>query len=292
METDRLIERYLLSRKAQGFDPDTIKNQRCALGTFRAHIGRRPLDKLGRGHIEKWLESTCELAPATRRARLSTVRSFLRWCEQRGHVKRNVAADVRGPRQPRTLPRALVGDAPGKAIAACPDARARLIMTLMFQQGARCCEVSRLELADIDRHHGTMRVTGKGGHERVLPLMAETVEALDAYLAECPASAGPLIRSYRSWERHQALSAGAISKYVSMWMDDAGIKRAPRDGVSAHAGRHTCLSDMLRAGAHLRDVQAAAGHQHITSTEIYLPLLVHGLETAMGGRSYHASYRP
>lgn len=292
MISDKLIEQYLLSRKRSGLDPGTIKNQRCALTTFQAHTGNRPLDRLGPVHIEKWLETTSDLAPATRRSRLSTIRGFLRWCERRGHVKKNVAADVRGPRQPRTLPRALATEAAEKAILACPDARARLIMILMFQQGLRCVEVSRLELGDIDRQHGSIKVRGKGGHERVLPMMDETIECLDAYLGEHPCSAGPLVRSYRSWERHQALSAQAISKYVSIWMNDAGIKHGPRDGVSAHAGRHTCLSDMLRAGAHLRDVQAAAGHAHITSTEVYLPLLVKGLDEAMSGRRYRANWKP
>lgn len=286
MDARRLIEQYLLSRKAQGFNQGTITNQRCALATFAEHIGDRPLDKISPVHIEQWLESTSDLAPATRRSRLSAVRGFLRWCERRKYVRRNAAADVRGPRQPRTLPRALVGEAPAKVIDAAPDARARLILILMFQQGLRCVEVSRLEVSDIDRFHGTVRVVGKGLHERILPLMDETLECLDAYLQEHPASAGPLVRSYRSWERHQALSAQAISKYVSVWMDEAGIKRGPRDGISAHAGRHTCLSDMLRSGAHLRDVQNAAGHAHITSTECYLPLLVRGLNDAMSGRSY------
>jgi site-specific recombinase XerD len=135
-------------------------------------------------------------------------------------------------------------------------------------------------------------VRGKGGHERVLPVMAETLDCLDAYLGEHPCSAGPLIRSYRSWERHQALSAGAISKYVSIWMNDAGIKTGPRDGISAHAGRHTCATDMLRTGAHLRDVQAVLGHAHLSTSETYLPLLVNGLESAMTGRSYRTNWRP
>lgn len=289
--SDRLIEKYLLSRKAQGLHRDTIKNQRCALGTFQASIGNRPLARIGPKHIEQWLESCCDLAPATRRARLSTIRAFLRWCERRGYVKKNAAADVRGPRQPRTLPRALASDACEKAILACPDARARLIMILMFQQGLRCVEISRLELGHIDRQHGTLEITGKGGHQRVLPVMPETLECLDTYLSEHPCSAGPLIRSYRSWERHQALTAQAISKYVSGWMGEAGIKHGPRDGISAHAGRHTCATDMLRAGAHLRDVQAVLGHAHLSTSETYLPRLVKGLESAMAGRSYSTANR-
>ncbi len=281
-----LIERYLLSRNRQGLDRDTIRNQRCALHSFHYYIGATAVDKVGPSHIEGWLEASAELAPSTRRSRLSVVKGFFRWLERRKIIRRNPTIDVRGPRQPRTLPRALVADAPEQILEACPDARARFIFILMLQQGLRCIEISRLELADIDRYHGTMRVTGKGGHERVLPLMRETAECLDTYLLEHPCSAGPLVRSYRSWERQRALTAGTISRYVTDWMADSGVKKRPRDGISAHAGRHTAATDMLRAGAHLRDVQAALGHAHLATTETYLPLVVRGLSEAMSGRSY------
>jgi site-specific recombinase XerD len=69
-------------------------------------------------------------------------------------------------------------------------------------------------------------------------------------------------------------------------MSEAGIKRYRRDGVSAHALRHTSATDMLRSGAHLRDVQHALGHAHLATTETYLPLVVHDLREAMGGRQY------
>lgn len=289
MDTRRLIELYVVSRKARGSSKGSIANTRWALDSFSRHIGRRPLQNVGSVDLENWLESCADYAPASRRAMLSAVRCFLRWCERRKYVRRNAANDIKGPRQPRTLPRALTTGAPAKVLQACPDARARFIVICMVQQGLRCIEVSRLQVSDVDRFHQTMRITGKGGHERVLPLLDETSLALHEYLMEHPCTAGPLVRSYT---RRQSLSAGSISRLVSGWMLDAGVKAAPRDGVSAHSGRHTCASDMLLGGAHLRDVQAALGHAHLATTEAYIPLVVHGLEVAMRGRSYHASYRP
>ncbi len=75
-------------------------------------------------------------------------------------------------------------------------------------------------------------------------------------------------------------------------MREAGIKRWSRDGISAHALRHTAATDMLRARAHLRDVQHALGHAHLATTEIYLPLVVHDLREAMGGRRYRGTWDP
>lgn len=289
MNSRRLIEQYVIARKAQGAPKGTIANLRWALDSFAVAMGDRPIERVGASDIERWLERCGDYSPASRRALLSTVRGFLRWCERRKYVRHNPATDLKGPRQPRTLPRALSGGAASKVLASCPDARARLIWILMVQQGLRCVEISRLQFGDVDRFHGTLRVTGKGGHERVLPLMDETIGSLVEYLGEHPCVAGPLIRSYTS---RRALGPGTISRLVSGWMVDSTVKSAPRDGVSAHCGRHTCASDMLLNDAHLRDVQAALGHAHISSTERYLPLVVKGLNEAMGGRSYHSSYRP
>jgi integrase/recombinase XerD len=69
-------------------------------------------------------------------------------------------------------------------------------------------------------------------------------------------------------------------------MRESGVKRRPYDGVSAHAARHTMATDLVRSGAHLRDIQHALGHASIQTTQRYLPWLVGDLRTAMGGREY------
>lgn len=288
MDTTSHIERYVAARKRQGAKPGTVSNLRWALDSFARHVGRRDLALLGPADIERWLERCADYSPASRRAMLSAVRGFLHWCERQKYVRQNAASHVKAPRQPRTLPRALAGGSATRVLAACPDARARLVITLMLQQGLRCVEVSRLELADIDRFHGTMRVRGKADHERVLPLMDETIASLTEYLGEHPCTAGPLIRSYT---QRQSLTPGTISRLVTGWMLESGVKSAPRDGISAHCARHTAASDMLLNGAHLRDVQAALGHAHLSSTEKYIPLVVNGLDVAMGGRTYHGARR-
>ena len=281
-----LVAPYLNHRKKLGdLANDSARNTRCALNHFADHVGRRQLPNIGAVHIENWLADLEHLAPATKRSRLSMVRQFFAWAIRRGYCKRNPGLEVKGPKQQRAIPRALAADAIARVLDAAPDSRGRLIVTLMVQQGLRCCEVSRLTIADLDLQHGSMRVVGKGHHERILPITDETMTALDAYLLEYPApGTGPVVRSYRRC--HRPLTADTISGLVAQWMWTAGIKHARRDGVSAHAGRHTCATDMLRNGAHLRDVQAVLGHAHLQTTEVYLPYVVRGLADAMGGRRY------
>lgn len=280
-----LIEPYLRGRvRAHEIIPLTARNDRCILRHFAGVCGPVAPGSLNRRHIRRWIEALEPFAPATRRRRWSTVKGFLGWLVVEGHLAKHPLAGTRGPKQPRSVPRAMTAAAVARVLLACPDVRARLIVTLMVQCALRCCEVSALELGDIDRSRSILRIRGKGGHERLLPLLLEVDQALAAYLAEYPASAGPLVRSYRQPQR--SLDPDTISGLVSRIMWAAGVKRARRDGVSAHALRHTAATDMLRQDAHLRDVQQALGHAHLSTTEVYMPYVVRSLEDAMGGRWY------
>jgi site-specific recombinase XerD len=234
-------------------------------------------------HIEKWMERG-EHSPATLRNQLSIVRTFCKWLVRNGHIKSDPTLHVVTPRQPRYLPRGLQAPMVATAFGEAPDCRANLILSLMVQEGLRCCEVARLELGDVDFADRHVLIRGKGGHERVLPITEETWRALHSYLAEHPAQAGPLIRSYSRPLR--GIGPGHISVLVSDWLHGAGVP------ATAHALRHTAATDMLRAGAHLRDVQTALGHQSLATTQRYLPLVVHDLRDAMGGRTYRHPSEP
>jgi len=154
-------------------------------------------------------------------------------------------------------------------------------MSLMVQEGLRCCEVIGLQLGDIDSDDRSMRIVGKGGHHRVLPLTAETWGLLQSYLAGYPATRGTLIRSFS--RPRDPITSKHVSRLVSQWILAAGVN------ASGHQLRHTCAGDVLRNGGHVRDVQAMLGHASISTTERYLLLIVGDLRAAMEGRTYRAS---
>ena len=288
---ESLALRYVADRTSRGrFHNDTPRKVTNILLNFAASVGPDlPANRLTRRHVETWA-SSLTVSPSTARNRISTVRAFCQWLAK-DHVRSDPARDLEIPRLPRSIPRGMKSTSVSRLYTVLPDRRAELIISLMVQEGLRCMEVSSLQLGDVDFLDNLLFIrAGKGGHQRILPITRETRSAIDAYLATHPASHGPLIRGYvrndPTRSTHLPMRPGTISKYVSDWMKEAGLKSFPKDGVSAHALRHTAATDMLRSGAHLRDVQAALGHSSLATTQRYLPTIVHDLRVAMEGREY------
>jgi site-specific recombinase XerD len=265
------------------FTRSTAAGVRSNLLLFCRSVGDLPPGRLRPHHVDGWL-TTMAVAPSTAALRISQLRVWFGWMMRRGVLRSDPAFGVKRPRMPRYLPRAVRPLAVSVILAACPDARGRLMCVLMVQEGLRCVEVSRLEIGDIDLGERMMLVKGKGGHERVLPLSNETWDALVAYLAEHPARSGVLVRSYV--HPHRGITPAHISEKVAEWIRASGVE------ATAHCLRHTMATDMLRGGAHLRDVQQALGHVSLATTQRYLPLVVHDLRSAMGGRCYSRPASP
>jgi integrase/recombinase XerC len=282
MELPHLTEEYVADRLARSrFRPKTAQTVTYTLRGLCRFVPDG--ETLSAAHLEAWLTGT-KMAPATARTRLSQVRAFCQWLIRHGHLTTDPSSLVDGPRPPRYVPRGLKAAAVGGTLDVAPDARARVILLLMCQEGLRCGEVAGLELGDVDFEDQLMLVRGKGGHQRVLPLTDETWGAIAEYLTEHPAYAGPLIRSYN--DPYRGIDASYVSTLVARWIRSAGVE------ATAHALRHTAATDMLRSGAHLRDVQAALGHVSLSTTQRYLPWTVGSLKEAMGGRKYGRAARP
>lgn len=190
-----------------------------------------------------------------------------------------------GPQARRAVPRQLSSGEIARLLDACEDARDTLCLVLMLQLGLRCCEVANLAWEDVDENRRTVLVHGKGGHERLLPLVDEAVRVLDAYqYATRVVRSGHVVRSLQVDGR--GVQPQTVSRLMSRLFARAGVRHVPRDGKSAHACRHTAAGDLLRAGAQLRDVQQILGHQSLATTQVYLPTNVQPLADVMEGRSY------
>lgn len=207
-------------------------------------------------------------AVRTRGTNLGYVRPMLDWGAARDLVTPGVSAHLPNPRRTRPLPRALNLGQVSSLLSVVPDERGRVIVLLEGQCGLRRAEVASLDLADVDLLDGAIRVTGKGAKARIVYPSEETLDAIRSLLLVRGSGPGALV----CHESHpgRRLTPTWVGVLVSHWMADAGLKTAPHDGVSGHALRHATATNMLRAGANIRVVQEAMGHESIVTTALYL----------------------
>jgi integrase/recombinase XerC len=210
---------------------------------------------------------------------LSTLRSFFRWACREGHLEKNPAARLPGPRLPRSLPRALtLADTESLLSADRDDSvpeRERAVFELLYGAGLRVSEAAGLDLEDLDLPQRLVRVLGKGSKERVVPFGEEAEEALRAYLpvraalrhgaALADADDGePLFVNRRGGR----LTTRSIARLLKRRLRAAGL---PAD-LSPHALRHTFATHLLEAGADLRSIQELLGHASLSTTQKYTHL--------------------
>ncbi|HSS09403.1 MAG TPA: tyrosine-type recombinase/integrase [Acidimicrobiales bacterium] len=253
------VDVYVADRFDRGeVGGNSAKQFRVRLGTL---VVACPPDlvtvALDRESVRCWQATVGHLAPATRRAYLSTVRTFCRWCVDVGLMEADPTVGFARVRELRRGSRALSSAQVRRLVLVLPDDRARLIVGLLHGLGLRCCEAARLCSADYDPVELEVKVTGKGSDERTLPVPPGVARMLDEAIA---AGCSPVV----------GLSAGRISALVSGWMRQAGIKAGAWDRVSAHALRHTFASDMLDRCGNVRTVQEALGHVNLATTDRYL----------------------
>lgn len=170
---------------------------------------------------------------------------------------------------PRKLPVALSSEQVSRLLAE-PDSdtviglRDRALLALLYGTGIRASECASLCESQVDLQQLTIRVRGKGGHERVIPLNPQLAEVLSAYLqARSPATpTAPFFRS-RFGRR---LSRNAVYDRVRTWGERSRIGTT----ISPHCMRHTFATHLVRAGVGLVTIRDLLGHRLITSTQIYL----------------------
>ncbi len=206
------------------------------------------------------------LARSSISRKLAAVRSCFRFLARRGFVESNPARQVRAPRVPGRLPSFLPKDESKELLDRAPAAtpagrRDHAILELLYASGIRVAECCGLDVADLDRRQGTIRVLGKGGHERVVPVGDAALAAVDAYLSARAVAGGALFTN----ERGGRLTPRSVHRIVGRQARAAGIVRR----VTPHTFRHTFATHMMGEGADLRLVQELLGHRRLSTTQRY-----------------------
>ncbi|ROR34409.1 tyrosine recombinase XerC [Inmirania thermothiophila] len=203
---------------------------------------------------------------------LSAVRGFYRYLLREGRARLDPAAEVSAPRAPRRLPETLSVEEAAALVEAPGDdplgRRDRALLELFYSSGLRLGELAALDADGPDLGAGTVRVRGKGGREREVPVGRRARDALAAWLAVRPGLAAPDERALFVSRRGRRLSARAIQARVRHWGLAAGLGRR----VHPHLLRHAFATHLLESSGDLRAVQELLGHAHIATTEVYTHL--------------------
>jgi integrase/recombinase XerC len=251
----------------RGASAHTVRSYRTDLAQFQAFLAGEGLtrpDEVDGRTVRAFLASlhAKKIDRVSVARKLAAIRSYLRFLVRQGVLTSNPARQVVAPRLPRKLVTFLPIDE-ATALMDAPGARVRdhAILELLYASGLRVSELSGLDLADVDRAGGTVRVLGKGNKERIVPFGGAATTALEAYLAERGEHGGPLFRNARGGR----LSVRSVHTIVRGRARAAGIVRR----VSPHTLRHTFATHLLDAGGDLRLIQELLGHSRLSTTQRY-----------------------
>lgn len=266
------VERGLSSNTARSYSSDL-----GALVTFARGRGATAVHELDLELLRDWLWQASQdgLAKSTLARRTAAVRSFSDWARRTGVIETDVAARLRAPKADAHLPRVLTRQQVDEildslsALAKGGDPvalRNIAIIELLYASALRVSELAGLNLDRVDLDRLTVRVTGKGSRERVVPFGVPAGRAMSEYLN----SGRPRLQT----EPTPAVFLGARGKRIdtrTVYQLVAGLlAETPGTGPSGpHAFRHTAATHLLDGGADLRAVQELLGHASLGTTQIY-----------------------
>ena len=223
--------------------------------------------------IRAFLTAEAARAGARSRARrMSTIRSFYRFLARRHGVENTATRLVATPKVGRTLPRPLspadaAGVGPGVAeLSLNPFVQARdaALFTLLYGMGLRISEALAISLADLPAiAAGTLRVRGKGGRERIVPVLPAVAAGVAAFRTRHPGG-GPATPLFLG-TRGKRLAAGVAQRQMRYYRRLVGLP----EHASPHALRHSFATHLLESGCDLRAIQELLGHASLRTTQVY-----------------------
>lgn len=274
--------KYIQTEK--GYSVHTIRNYESDLRQFGKFVAARTGVKDGdpgiglvdHTLIRSYLAALFDKHRRTTIARkLSALKSFYGFLELRGFAPLNPAAEITTPRQERHIPTYLPID-DMFALLEQPDREGEFglrdlaILELLYSTGLRVSELVALDIERLDLNSRLVRVSGKGGKERLLPVGRKAIAAIREYLghtgerrkkAGYGKGDGPVFLNYRGGR----LSARSVNRLVKRYSRKCGITLE----ISPHSLRHTFATHLLDGGADLRSIQELLGHVNLSSTQKY-----------------------
>jgi len=271
---DRFIRHLEYERR---LSPLTCKNYRRDLQALAAFCEKSDVsrwDDLDSEHVRVF-SATCfrkGLSARSIQRRLSAARTFFRYLIREKAVSKNPASSVSAPKGRKRLPGNLDADRMARLLDIPGDGaivdRDRAILELLYSSGLRLAELIDLNIGDVDMHDATVRVTGKGNKDRIVPVGRHALKALRQWYASRGDLADADETAIFVSNRGTRISARSVQARVKHWAKHQGLDA----NVYPHLFRHSFATHVLESSHDLRGVQELLGHANISTTQVYTHL--------------------
>lgn len=280
------VERRLADLTCKAYERDV----RACLEFLRSQ-GLTALTEIRTPDLRRFLaqEATHRPSPSSQARTVAALRCFFRFCVENDYLERDPAHVLRTPKKREALPDVLdrselsrLLDVPGQEgvwmrTHAGKRERDRLLLALFAYGGLRRSELLGLDRDDVDLDRRLIRVrNAKGGRQRVVPIHPGLVPLFVGYARARPATADPaLFLGIQGRRLTPSIMAVTFRRYATA----AGVNKRKR--ITPHTLRHVFATELLGAGANLRQIQELLGHKHLDSTQHYTRVNAHQLRGAV-----------
>jgi integrase/recombinase XerD len=219
-----------------------------------------------------WLTGEKGLQSRSVARHITTLRNFHKFLLEQNAIENDPTEFLASPKQWATIPKFLNAGEIAQLLEA-PSAndpaglRDRAMLQLLYASGLRVSELCGVQLSDVERNLGVIRVTGKGNKQRLVPVGFSALQAIEAYLE----NGRPLILKRRPSKYLFVTARGGKLTRQGFWklLGNHGIKAGISRTLTPHVIRHSFATHLLEGGADLRSVQTMLGHADISTTQIY-----------------------
>ena len=216
--------------------------------------------------------------------KLAAIRSFFRYLQKHDLIALNPVEELHAPRHEKPIPVYLTVDDMFRLLDAVRPIgvlglRNRAILETLYSTGVRVSELAGLDVRDVDAANGLMRVAGKGGKQRMVPVGAKALEALDEYRQALAAETG-IAENHDGPVFLNKHGGRLTTRSMARIVDKMARACALAMPVSPHAMRHSFATHMLDAGVDLRAVQELLGHSSLSTTQRYTHVSIDRLMAA------------
>lgn len=287
-----MLSRFLRYLEAERrYSPLTVRNYRRDIERFFRWLDKDPEqcdpNLIRTDEIRKWVIHRTETDRVSSRSmnrELSSLRAFFHWLQSTGSLAHDIVKPVTALRTNRRLPAFVPKQRMEQIVSGCEEAsddftheRNAVVLLLFYTCGLRLAELVAIDRSDFSTDFRSLRILGKGGKERVVPILDFVREKILAYIALtegqniCKSGEKALILT----QKGVRISRSTVYRLVQRELSGAGVpgKKSP------HVLRHTFATHLLNGGADMREIQELLGHASLQATQVYTHNSIGQLQT-------------